>query len=706
MDATKGSIINILGGNNRQFVIPVFQRDYKWTRKDCKQLWSDILRTGVQGVINNHFTGSIVYIEADQPGGAAFQRWLVIDGQQRITTLTLLLVALRDHIRDSGWSGDENSPTPELIDDYYLKNAHQRGERQYRIILRRKDNATLRKFVDGPGISEFDNDVSELVVDAYRFFRSALNEENRDIDQVYRGVCRLNVVDVRLDRNIDDPQMVFESMNSTGVDLSQSDLVRNYLLMGLSESEQTRLYHKYWAKIESQFQASESAFDSFLRDYISLEHNLVRPIRMDRIYEEFKVYWRPGNNKSVEGLLQNIVPVAHRYASFLGIGTTKESKIFEAMSHGRALSTTQAVLMMRFYDWHTKDQLLEKEFFDAVKLVESYLVRRAVLGLQTHSYWAVFAKIAHSIDSASVFSSFQAELARLRDNYHFPTNEKFKRGLEERDLYALRVRRHVLDRLENAHQKEPSPVQDYSIERIMPKEIAGEPEWQQMLGERWEDIHEAWLNRLGNLTLTAYNSEYRNRPFREKKEMVGGFDQSAVRLNEYIRKQTQWTEAQMETRGRKLAAQALEIWPFHDADEKIVQEADIRELRRRAAERNPESLKINGPVRKLLYRIQESVRAFGDVIEVIESKSVCCYAPSFFAELLPMTNHVRVILPLEFSKVDVPRDLLVHDASTWKFVPNRTHTDADLLVDVSHEREVKMATAMIRRAFEQSRLAG
>ncbi len=156
------------------------------------------------------------------------------------------------------------------------------------------------------------------------------------------------------------------------------------------------------------------------------------------------------------------------------------------------------------------------------------MLRRAVLGLQTRGYWSVFARVAHSIGSQSAFDSFQVALARLRDNYRFPTNEEFERGLEERDLYSLRVCKHVLDRLENADSKEPSPVQDYSIEHIMPKEVASVPEWQEMLGEDWEEIHGTWLHRLGNLTLTAYNSQYGNSPFHVKQTVDGGFQRRAL----------------------------------------------------------------------------------------------------------------------------------------------------------------------------------
>ena len=694
----------ILGGNNRQFIIPVFQRDYSWTQEQCEQLWNDVLRTGSEKTNGGHFTGSIVYIEADQ-SGAAFQRWLVIDGQQRVTTLTLLLIALRDHISDSGWSGGEDSPTTEQIDDYYLKNVHRKGEHHYRLVLRRKDDATFRMLLEGTNIAEFDDSYSELIVDAYRFFRSALQKPGCDLEEVYRGISGLIVVDVRLDRSLDNPQLVFESMNSTGVDLRQSDLVRNYLLMGLDESEQTRLYIEYWNKIESLFQASANAFDSFLRDYVSLERKLTKQILTDRIYDEFKVFWRPGDGMPLEELLQGMVQVARRYAAFLGIGSMRRDRLSEAMSHMRALNTTQALLVMRLYDCHEKGQLSLDEFIRAVRLIESYLLRRAVLGMQTRAYWSVFARIAHSIDNRSAFNSFQVALARLRDNNRFPTDAEFKHGLEERDLYGLRACKHFLDRLENADHKEPSPVQDYSIEHIMPGQIASVPEWQGMLGENWEEIHETWLHRLGNLTLTAYNSEYRNRPFHVKKTVPGGFDQSAVRLNEYVRKQTEWTQVQIEARGNQLIKRALETWPFHDADKNSIQEADVRELKARAAKRDGTSLDMSNHVRNLLGGIQESIRELGDVIEVIEYKSVCCYAPSFFAELLPMGNRVRVILPLEFGEVDNPSGLTVRDASTWKFVPNRMHTDCDVLVDVWHDKEISAVTPIIRLAWSAAGLS-
>ena len=427
--------------------------------------------------------GSIVYVGADL--SSAFQSWLLIDGQQRLTTLTVVMIALRDHIRATGWSGSDDGPTAARVDAYYLKNVHESGHRQYKLILRRRDNATLQALIGGKKPSELGTGYSELLVEAYELFRSALQEPGCDPEHVYRGIARLNVVDVTLDRGVDNPQLVFESMNSTGVDLRQSDLVRNYLLMGLDESEQTRLYDEYWSKIETVFRTSGNAFDGFLRDYMALAQRLTQQVRLDRIYDEFKSFRNRYSERPLEDLLVDMARVARSYASFLGIAPMQRPWLADAMSHMRSLNTTQGLLVMRLYDSHEKDLLSRDEFVRAVELIESYLLRRAVLGLQTRAYWSIFARIAHDLNHESVFESLQVALARLRGNNRFPGDEEFRRGLHEHDLYGLRVCKHILDRLENAGYQEPSPVYNYSIEHIMPQEITDAPEWQEMLGESW-----------------------------------------------------------------------------------------------------------------------------------------------------------------------------------------------------------------------------
>ncbi len=701
MKAIDRPFTDIINGN-RQFIIPVFQRDFSWTREQCEQLWRDLERASAGEADGTHFMGSVVYIGTDL-SSAAFQSWLLIDGQQRLTTLTLLMIALRDHIQASSWSGGDDGPTIAKIEAYYLKNTHESGQRQYKLVLRRKDNATLQALIAGQDSSELGGEYSDLLVEAYQYFRSALQEPSCNPENVYRGIAHLNLVDVTLDRGIDNPQLVFESMNSTGIDLRQSDLVRNFLLMGLGESEQTRLYDKYWTRIESLFRTSENALDWFLRDYMALIQGLTQQIRLDRIYSEFKNFRTRGKGQPLEELLADMARVARTYASFLGIAPMVRPWLAEAMSHMRSLNTTQGLLIMRLYECHEKGSLSQVEFVRAVELIESYLLRRAVLGLQTRGYWSVFARIAHDLDPDSVFESLQVAVARLRGNNRFPSDEEFRRGLKEHDLYGLRVCKHILDRLENAGYQEPSPVHKYSIEHIMPQEISEVRQWQEMLGSNWAECHETHLHRLGNLTLTAYNSTYSNRPFEEKKSVQGGFRQSAVRLNEDVRDQPRWTTTEIEARGDRLAARALGIWRHHEADAQSIQAADVRELTERAAKQNASELEMDGSVRKLLDEIRTSIRGFTEVIEVIERKSVCCYGPEFFAELMPMRQSVRIILPLEFSEVEESDGLTVHDASTWKFVPNRVHTDSDLVVDVWEREGIAVVTSMIRKALDQSR---
>ena len=700
MNAISRPFTDIINGN-RQFIIPVFQRDFSWTREQCQRLWRDVMRASAGEADSGHFMGSVVYIGSDL--SSAFQSWLLIDGQQRLTTLTVLMVALRDHIQATGWSGSDDGPTIAKVDAYYLKNVHESGHRRYKLMLRRRDNATLQTLIDGKKPSELETGYSELLVEAYELFRSALQEPGCDPEDVYRGIARLNVVDVTLDRGVDNPQLVFESMNSTGVDLRQSDLVRNYLLMGLDESEQTRLYDEYWSKIETLFRTSGNAFDGFLRDYMALAQHLTQQVRLDRIYDEFKSFRNCYSERPLEDLLVDMVRVARSYASFLGIAPMQRPWLADAMSHMRSLNTTQGLLILRLYDYHEKALLSRDEFVRAVELIESYLLRRAVLGLQTRGYWSVFARIAHDLNHGSVFESLQVALARLRGNNRFPGDEEFRRGLQEHDLYGLRVCKHILDRLENAGCQEPSPVHNYSIEHIMPQEITDVLEWQEMLGENWAENHAAWLHRLGNLTLTAYNSTYSNRPFEEKKSVEGGFRHSAVRLNEDVRDEARWTTAEILARGGRLAVRALEIWPHHGADAESVQAADIRDLRERAVKRNASELEMDEAVRQVLDEIRLYIRDLVDVIEVIERKSVCCYGPDFFAELMPMRHSVRVILPLQFSQVEIPEGLTVYDASTWKFVANRVHTDSDLIVEVWDKAKVTPVIPMIRQALDQSR---
>ena len=319
MKATHRFFPQIINGAT-QFVIPVFQRDYSWSEENCRQLWKDVLAIGEAPGERGHFIGSIVYIQSGD-SAAGFTRWLLIDGQQRVTTLTLLLTALRDHIRETGWTGNEGGPTAQRIEAYFLRNVQEEGEREVKLKLRRHDHDTLQALIGG---SESPTNPSAQIRENYELFRDLLQEA--DPEMVYRGINRLLLVDVTLERNVDNPQMIFESLNSTGVDLSPSDLIRNFILMSLPEREQTRLYETYWSRIEALFRGSERVFDNFIRDYLALRSRSGKLERSDRVYVAFRRAFANIRHEpeTLEDLLKELLRRARQYAAFAVPGGTDE----------------------------------------------------------------------------------------------------------------------------------------------------------------------------------------------------------------------------------------------------------------------------------------------------------------------------------------------------------------------------------------------
>jgi len=677
-----------------QFVIPVFQRDYSWTEAQCEQLWNDILAVASLESTGGHFLGSIVYVPTGA-SSAGFTQWLLIDGQQRVTTLILLLAALRDYINETNWSGGEDDPTPKKIDAYFLKNIQEEGERQHKLVLRRHDQATLQALVD---CSELPKQPSDRIIENYEYFRDKIREE--DPAHVYRGIGRLVIVDVTLDRNSDDPQLIFESLNSTGVNLSESDLIRNFLLMRLPEAEQTLLYNNYWSKIEELFRGSEKIFDAYARDYLALITRASKQEKASQIYQAFRRNFDSlvEQHGGLEALLNEMLRFARYYAAFsLGIGAPKMLAV--SLGRLRRLVDVPAMLIMRLYDCHDRlETLPQTELNTAVHLIESFVFRRAICGEQTRGYWQVFASLAYKLDPDSPLESLQVEFARLRDNYRYPSNTEFRKALMERDLYGLRVCLHLLEQLENYGSNEPTDVSSYSIEHVLPQNENLPKKWREMLGPDWSDIQSTWLHRLGNLTLTGYNSTYSDRPFLEKKTISGGFEESSVRLNKYIREQDEWTAAQMEKRGKHLAKRAVTIWPALKVDSSLVAAAEQKEMRERAARRSVDDVEMSEVARKLFKELRKHILKMGDdVLELAEAKTISYHGPDFFLEVLPRTHRLTLLLPLEFNEIDDPHGI-ASDATEWKFFFYAKH-EGGVSIRINEKKEIKQALPIIKQAF-------
>jgi uncharacterized protein with ParB-like and HNH nuclease domain/predicted transport protein len=698
MKAIDRPFTKIINGTT-QFVIPVFQRDYSWTEANCDQLWKDVIRIAAEPTDRGHFLGSVVYVSTGD-SSAGFTRWLLIDGQQRLTTLTLLLTALRDHIADTGWKGSEDGPTPNRIEAYFLKNVQEEGGRQQKLVLRRHDQATLRALLDRtdpPGEGG-----SERIRDNYDFFREHLHDA--DPQHVYRGIGRLVVVDVTLDRGTDDPQLIFESLNSTGLELSQSDLIRNFILMRLAEKEQTWLYETYWSKIENLFRGSEKTFDAFVRDYIALRTQASKQERADEIYFAFRREFGSIGSapERLAEFLRELLRFARYHAAF-SIGSDAPPALREPLARLRRLVDVPATLVMRLFDCHdTYDTLDVEQFAGAVGLLESYVFRRAICGEQTRGYWQVFANLAYRIVPESPFESLKVGLARLAESYGFPGDDGFRKALEERDIYQKRVCFDLLDRLENHGSKERTDTSKYSIEHIMPQNDKLSSEWRRMLGDRWQDVQREWLHRLGNLTLTGYNSTYSDRPFDDKKTIAGGFSESSVRLNKFVREQQVWTPREMGQRGRDLASRALVIWPGLVVDQKLIDEAKEAEMRERSQRRDVNKVPMSPAARQLFDILRERIRILHpDIIELAEQRSVSYHGPAFFLEVLPRKNRIGLLLPLDFNEIEDPSDV-AEDTSQWKFIVNAVY-EGGVYIGVQTEADIDKALPMIRLAREVGR---
>lgn len=308
MDARKGNIYEILNGN-KQFLIPVYQRYYSWDIEQCKRLWNDIVEMQKKGKVG-HFVGSIVNI-AEQAMPTGVQKYMIIDGQQRMTTLSLLLLALRDYAINNP---EDTTINARRIDNMLLKNEYESGDERYKLLLTETDRDILMRLVEEKPIPD---DTRSKLLDNYKFFAGKIADKELQPAEVYESIGKLQIVNITLDRSVDDAQAIFESLNSTGKELSESDLIRNYVLMGLEPTEQTYVYEHLWRPMELLFvyETQDSVMDRFFRDYLTMK--ITRIPKQDRVYEEFKLYHLNCEFSTIRELCQDLLTYAKYYTDMV-----------------------------------------------------------------------------------------------------------------------------------------------------------------------------------------------------------------------------------------------------------------------------------------------------------------------------------------------------------------------------------------------------
>lgn len=558
--------LNKLLNTSRQFIVPIFQRNYSWQKNQYEQLWFDILRASKFKEKQNHFIGSIVYIDMGTPAGRP-QQLLLIDGQQRLTTISILLCAIKDYVQK--FNLETKLINLAKIKNQFLYNSDEIDEDKYKLLLNVQDKETYIKLIDNTIFTV--NKPATNIIKCYEFFYERIEDfikEYGQIDEIYAGIFKLSLVSISLDKDSDNPQMIFESMNSTGKDLSQTDLLRNYLLMDLTPEKQTRLYKTYWKSMEELFgediyKNDVNKFDYFIRDFLTLKSDTGYICKINNVYENFKRYYLDNNCEKFV-VLKDLFTYAKYYAC-IDLLQEKDDELKLYWQEFKKLDSHVVYpFLLKLYDDYSCQILIKEDFKKILQVVISYLWRRAICEIPTNSLSKTFATLYQAVDKEDYVNSIIKAFVFKSSYKRFPSDYEVREKLQIKDIYHFRLRKYLLEALENYYHKEPIDLNtaNYTIEHIMPQNIEHNLSWQQMLGEDWQEVHSLYLHTLGNLTITGYNAEMSNKSFGEKVNGESGFKHSHLKLNESIAQCDVWNKKAIQRRTNILTDIILKIWKY------------------------------------------------------------------------------------------------------------------------------------------------
>jgi uncharacterized protein with ParB-like and HNH nuclease domain/predicted transport protein len=689
MKATEAKLLNFIR-KSPQFVIPIYQRAYSWTEKECRQLWDDILRTGANEEISAHFIGSVVYIEQGLFQVAVQSSLLVIDGQQRLTTITLLIAALANALEDG--SEPIEGFSQRRLRHFYLLNPEEEDEKHFKLILSQTDKTSLISILNQ---SEQPKDYSIRVTENFKLFKRLIYEQKDDLVSVCNGLAKLVVVDIALTRDRDNPQLIFESMNSTGRELSQADLIRNYILMGLEPKLQTKLYEQYWRPMELEFgqEAYVNNFDGFMRYFLTVKTGMLPNV--GEVYDTFKQHARSPNvaQAGVKSLVADLRNYA-RYFCAMTLGAEPDAALKAAFQDLRELKVDVAYpFLLELYQDYDSQLLSKADFLTVIRLVESYLFRRAVCAIPTNSMNKTFATFSKALKRACYLESIQAHFLLLPSYRRFPGDEKFKRLLKTKDLYNFRSRRYWLRRLENHDRKERVSIDEYTIEHILPQNLS--TEWKIALGDDGEKIHQTYLHTLGNLTLTAYNSEYSNKPFSAKRDMEGGFKDSPLKLNKGLGSIDRWDEAAICQRADRLSTLALAVWIAPSVDPLVLESYKSQPIKVGYTIDDHPHLTA-GITRDLFEAFRKEILALDScVTEEILKLYIAYKAETNFVDIVPQSKRLRISLNMPFPEINDPKSIC-KDVSTVGRWGN-----GDVEIGLTSIDELPYVMGLVRQALDR-----
>ncbi|MEN8435873.1 DUF262 domain-containing HNH endonuclease family protein [Clostridium septicum] len=563
MKANEKGLLRFLEGADKQFIIPIYQRNYDWKKEQCEQLFNDLIDI-CKNNFRNHFLGSIVSIYHDDGDG---QEYLVIDGQQRLTTISLLLLAIYNLIDSRKINTDFKK---EQLKEEYLVNKYSHDDKKLRLKHIKDDSIAFERL--------FTNREEEFIQDSnitknYKYFKNRLMSlKEISIDDLYKAIKKLIVVEIELKRGEDDPQLIFESLNSTGLSLTEADLVRNYVLMKEDTQQQNIYYSKYWKNIEVN---TSYKVNEFIRDYLTFKERSIP--NKDNVYKAFKRYtdknYSYEEDKSVELLLNDMMKFSEYYKQFTKC-CSSDKKINDMLTNINNLDMTVCYpFLLEVFDDFNNETISRDELIEILYYIESFAFRRSICDAPTNALNKVFMTLGRDIKKYKDYKEnyiniFKYILKNKKLSQRFPNDDEFAEKLVTRDIYNLKNKNkyHLLQSLENYDNKEKVDVinlisdNTLTIEHIMPQTLTSS--WKSSLGENFNNIYDKYINTLGNITLTGYNSSYSNKPFIEKKEMDKGYNESRLFLNSYLKNVNEWTEEKIQERASILKDKSLKIWKF------------------------------------------------------------------------------------------------------------------------------------------------
>lgn len=562
MKANETKVDKFLATNETTFAIPVYQRNYDWTLFQCKQLLHDIIETGKNDKTNAHFIGSIVYVHDDVYTASGLTELTIIDGQQRLTTITLIYIALYRLAKEL-----DNQMLVNRIQKTYLINEFAPEEEKLKLKPTENNKEALRHILNSADGEEFKG--YSKIIENFEYFRSAINAENFDIIQ--RGLSKLIFVDIALDRQKDNPQRIFESLNSTGLELSQADLIRNYILMGLSRTNQDRIYKSYWEVIEKNAKdetLNKTRVSEFIRDYLTLKNKEI-PNKGD-VYAKFKEKYPTSTIDELELVLTELKSLVKYYNKLTNPKNEPDKLIRIQLEYINRLEINVAFpFLMKVYENFSNDIIDKATFISVLSTVQSFTFRRFILGLPTNALNKIFMGLYDKVEPNNYLFSIQKSLLQRSGVQRFPRNTETVNALKEKDVYNIKPknRTYLLERLENFQNNEPVAIEgnsDITIEHIFPQNP--DPKWKIELGaDEYNLIKENYLNTIGNLTLSGNNGKLSNKPFLDKKVMnvdgkEQGYTYSRLWLNRDLKEKAKWDKVEIEERANTISERFIKIW--------------------------------------------------------------------------------------------------------------------------------------------------